>query len=318
MNIDRLSQLYLGVDGGASNISMVVADIHGKILAQQLVTGGANYHAIGLDQTVEHLESVLQDVVEQLNVLPVVFRRAVFGLAGCNFDSDKQILAQALRQSSMSTMLGGGFEVVNDSRVALRSGTKDGIGIALIAGTGSNCYGYTSDGRESKAGGLDYILSDEGSGYDIGLRGLRAAVSQLDGRGDTTLLTKQIFAKLKVSSLEELYVKVYQEYATKSQIASLAVTVCECADEGDVVARDILNHSVNELVSLVDAVVKQLGWEEQMVPVVLVGSVLHQSYVSSRLKTELKRVAPLLKPVTPDVTAAVGAVWMAMEADKTS
>jgi N-acetylglucosamine kinase-like BadF-type ATPase len=210
-------------------------------------------------------------------------------------------------------MLGGGFEVVNDSRAALRAGTKDGVGIALIAGTGSNCYGFKSDGREAKAGGLDHILSDEGSGYDIGLRGLRAVVEQLDGRGQETLLTTQFFTKLGVKSLEELYMKVYSEYTSKSQIASLAITVCDCADQGDIVARDILNHSVNKLISLVDAVVKQLDWEKEIVPVVMVGSVLHQHYVAGRLRSELLRVAPLLKLVTPDVTAAVGAVWLAIE-----
>ena len=306
--------LYLGVDGGASNITMAVVDQSAKVLAQQLVTGGANYHALGLDPAIEHLESALRDLIEQLPVVaPVAFERAVFGLAGCNFASDRETLTQALRKSSMSTMLGGGFEVVNDAKVALRSGTKDGVGIALIAGTGSNCYGHTADGREGKAGGLDHILSDEGSGYDIGLRGLQSVVAQLDGRGEATKITPQVFTKLGVNSLEGLYTEIYDSYTTKSKIASFAIIVAECAEQGDVVARDILNHSVNELVRLVDAVVKQLSWENERVPVVMVGSVLHQKYVAERLRTELKRLAPDLSLVSPDVPAAVGAAWMAME-----
>jgi N-acetylglucosamine kinase-like BadF-type ATPase len=309
--------IFLGVDGGASNISMAVVDRQGKVLAQQMMTGGANYHALGLDQAVEHLESALRDVVEQVPQSgPVVFDRAVFGLAGCNFSSDKDILTQALRKSSMSTMLGGGFEVVNDVKVALRSGTKDGVGVALIAGTGSNCYGCTADGREGKAGGLDHILSDEGSGYDIGLRGLRAVVAQLDGRGEATKITPQIFTALNVNSLEGLYLQIYESYTSKSKIASFSVIVAECAEQGDVVARDILNHSVNELVRLVDAVVKQLSWQDERVSVVMVGSVLHQKYIADRLKTELKRLAPDLTLVVPDVPAAVGAAWMAMELAK--
>jgi N-acetylglucosamine kinase-like BadF-type ATPase len=308
------SPLYLGVDGGASNITMAVVDERGKVMAQQLATGGANYHALGLEEVLDHLESVLQEMLEQFSsARPAVFRRAVFGLAGCNFPSDKNVLTQALRQSRISTVVGGSLEVVNDSRVALRSGTKDGVGIALIAGTGSNCYGRAADGREGQAGGLDHILSDEGSGYDIGLRGLRAVVAQLDGRGETTKITKQVFAKLGVDSLEALHSIVYESYTSKSQIASLATIVAECAGQGDVVARDILNHSVNELVSLVDAVLKQLEWQETSMPVVLVGSVLRQSYVASRLKSEIRRIAPMLKLVTPDVPAAVGAAWMAME-----
>jgi N-acetylglucosamine kinase-like BadF-type ATPase len=308
------TSLYLGVDGGASNITMAVVDGEGGIVAQQLVSGGANYHAIGLEMAIEHLETTLHELVQQLDrSLPVTFSKAVFGLAGCNFDSDKHVLTQALRTSSLSTLLGGGFEVVNDSRVALRAGTTDGVGLVLIAGTGSNCYGFDKTGRSAQAGGIDQILSDEGSGYDIGLRGLRAVVAQLDGRGEETLLKAKMFEKLKVKSLEEMYGQVYGHYTAKPQIASLAVVVSECAEQGDVVARDILNHSVNELLSMVDAVLRQLDWQDQSVTAVMVGSVLHQHYISHRLLSELRRVAPLIKPVQPDVSAAVGAAWMAKE-----
>jgi N-acetylglucosamine kinase-like BadF-type ATPase len=262
---------------------------------------------------IEHLEVALHELVSQLDRSLVTFTRAVFGLAGCNFPSDEQLLTQALRRSSLSTWLGGGFAVVNDSRVALQAGTKDGVGLVLIAGTGSNCYGVDAHGRSAQAGGVDHILSDEGSGYDIGLRGLRAVVAQLDGRGEDTLLKAKLFDKLKVKNLEELYSQVYTHYTTKPQIASLAVIVSECADEGDTVARDILNHSVNELLSLVDAVLKRLEWQDQSVTAVLVGSVLHQKYVSQRFLSELRRVAPLVKAVRPDVTAAVGAARMARE-----
>lgn len=307
-------QLYLGVDGGASSIGLAVVDQEGQVIYQQSVSTGANYHILGLNQTVEHLESAVGDLLEQLEQRPrTLMKRTVFGLAGCNFDSDKHMLTQALRRSSISSMLGGDFEVFNDSRIALRAGTSDGVGIVLIAGTGSNCYGWQSDGREGKAGGIDHILSDEGSGYDIGLRALRAVVAQLDGRGEQTLLTSAIFRTLKVSSLESLYDTVYERYGAKHQIAGLAAIVFECAAKDDVIAKDILNHSVNELTRLVDAVVKQLEWQEQAAPIVLVGGIATHQYIFSRLSKELKRVAPQLKPIRLEQSAALGAAHMARE-----
>lgn len=307
------SGMYLGVDGGASNITMAVVDTQGKVLAQHLLGGGANYHAVGLEVAVEHLEEVMQGLLTELAAGRTSFSRAVFGLAGCNFPSDRELLTRALRSSSMATMLGGGFDVVNDARVALRAGTDDGVGVVLIAGTGSNCYGRDGKGKEARAGGIDHILSDEGSGYDIGLRGLRAVVAELDGRGEATQIKQRLYARLRVRSLEELYARVYGEYVTKPRIASLAVTVCECAADGDIVARDILNHSVNELLSLVDAVLRRLEWQDTVTPVVMVGSILQEPYIAQRLKIELLRIAPKAKVVRPGVSSAVGAAWMAKE-----
>ncbi len=311
------SRLFLGVDGGASNITAVVVNAAGKTLYEKKLPRGGNYHALGLETAVEHLETAMQDVTDALATPRLTFARAVFGLAGCNFASDKKLLTKALRQSSISTLLGGGFEVVNDSRIALRAGTEDGIGLVLIAGTGSNCYGRATDDKEAKAGGVDHILSDEGSGYDIGLRGLRAVVEQLDGRGDETTITPELFAKLEVASLEELYREVYSHYTVKPQIASLAEVVCDCASQGDVVAMDILNHSVNKLIELVDAVVTRLDWRETRVPAVVVGSIIHHPYVSQRLETELHRVAPMIKVVRPSVSSAMGAALMALDEERT-
>ena len=139
---------------------------------------------MGMTKTIENLEEAIQTATAELAMKPAVFEKSVFGLAGCNFESDRLLLDEALRKSSLSTVLGGGFEIMNDSRVALRAGTKDGVGVVLIAGTGSNCYGLNSDGQSAKSGGVDYILSDEGGGYDIGLRSLKAVARDLDSRGD--------------------------------------------------------------------------------------------------------------------------------------
>ena len=131
-------RLYLGIDGGASNITVVMLNDQAEVLFSQTLPGGANYHALGLESVITHLQEAVLAGVHRLTVTPpVVFERAVFGLAGCNFESDRKILVEALRRSSLSSQLGGGFEVVNDSRIALRAGTDDGVGIGFRAnGTG--------------------------------------------------------------------------------------------------------------------------------------------------------------------------------------
>ena len=50
--------------------------------------------------------------------------------------------------------------------------------MVVIAGTGSIAVGVDADGRTARAGGWGHILGDEGSGYDLGHRGLNAATAR--------------------------------------------------------------------------------------------------------------------------------------------
>lgn len=310
-------RLYLGIDGGGSNITTVVIDDTGQILYEQTTGGGANYHALGLESVIAHLQGTVQLATQQLSLSPpIVFDKAVFGLAGCNFESDQRLLVEQLRRSSLSSQLGGGFEVVNDSHIALRSGTEDNTGLVLIAGTGSNCYGRRQDGRQARAGGVDYILSDEGSAYDIGLRLLKAVTRTIDGRGPATRLVDDVFQTMSVASLAELYEVVYRDYTTKPQVAALAQLVGQAAEAQDQVAQDLLNHAVNELLKMVGSVIEQLELADKSVPIVQIGSVFqdHQ-YLDQRMAVELKRVAPRARLVKPSMTSAHGAALMAQESD---
>src|SRR5690606_32417870 len=116
-NTLHFERLYLGVDGGASNTTVVILNEKGESLFEQTYHRGANYQSLGLTQAIENLEESVRSAAESLELHPLAFDRSVFGLAGCNFESDRKILDEALRKSSLGAVLGGGFEIVNDSRV---------------------------------------------------------------------------------------------------------------------------------------------------------------------------------------------------------
>jgi N-acetylglucosamine kinase-like BadF-type ATPase len=305
------AQYYLGIDGGASNIRVAIVDQDRQVVAESAIGRSANYHVVGMESVIDGLSQAVVQAMRPADRPPIAtIDGSVLGLAGCNFPGDEHLLRQAIRRSSLASFLGRQFRICHDAQVALFAATE-GDGIVVIAGTGSNCYGQFQE-QQARAGGVDYILSDEGSSYDIGLRLLRAVVRSLDARGEATSLTNQLYEHLGVSTLEGLYTKIYADYRTKEQIASLAPLVTEAEVKGDLVARDILVHSVNELTRMVDAVINQLQLREQSVPVVMTGSLFQgDSFFVSRFKAELKRVAPLTKPDGLTQSAAIGAAWMA-------
>jgi N-acetylglucosamine kinase-like BadF-type ATPase len=303
------------VDGGASKVTACLLDEEKTVLAEFTVHAGANYHALSLVEVVDHVAEAVQGVVGRSGLpTPVVVDQTVLGLAGCNFADDCQTVQQALRQSALVSLVGSEILVVNDSVLGLRSGTDDGVGVVLVAGTGSNCYGRNAAGEEARAGGMDFILSDEGSGYDIGMRLLKAVTRSLDGRLGETVLVEKVFGHLKVDSLESLHREVYARYSVKPAIASLAPLVAEAAENGDLIAQDIMAHSVNELIRMVDAVIKKLSLQEKAAKVVVTGSVFSEHhYFERRFRDELKRAVTHAEIVKPEVSSAVAAAWIALE-----
>ena len=80
------------------------------------------------------------------------------------------------------------------------SGTHQPDGYAVISGTGAGAI-RVEDGRQvAVADGLGWLLGDEGSGFWIGHRVVRAALADLDGRGPATALTPLLLARLGVAA----------------------------------------------------------------------------------------------------------------------
>lgn len=177
----------------------------------------------------------------------------------------------------------------------------------VISGTGSIAYGRTADGRTAKAGGMDYLLADQGSGYAIGLATLQAAVKSFDGRSEKSLLESLVCEHFATTSIETIKTQVYNPVLTKIEVAEFAQLCFTAHNSGDEVASQILARATDELLELAVAVTKRLELHNKNTPVVLAGAVLRQepikSGVSQRLETEFSH--KILYPENPPVFGAV-------------
>ena len=96
-----------------------------------------------------------------------------------------------------------------------------------------------------RVGGFGRLIGDEGSGYSIGRKALNAVSKASDGRGEETLISELLDAKMNSGSSASIINKVYNE---KLDVASVAKIVIEAAEEGDPIAEDILDEEADELV----------------------------------------------------------------------
>lgn len=163
--------------------------------------------------------------------------------------------------------------VTDDAEPVLAAAVPDRCGVALVCGTGSLAWGRSQPGEVARVGGWGYLLGDEGSGYQLACRGLRAALRAADGRGPSTCLLPLLLGALNVSSTEELVERVYGGPASRQELAALAPVVLAAAEQ-DGEARRIVEAGAAELAEMVAALVRRLALVPGDYPLALAGGLM--------------------------------------------
>ena len=101
--------------------------------------------------------------------------------------------------------------LTHDAHIALVGGAGKQEGVIIISGTGAIAYGINAHGKEARASGWGYLIGDEGSGYDIAIKGLQAVARAADGRDAPTELTDGILNRLGLNEPSDLIRWVYAE-----------------------------------------------------------------------------------------------------------
>ena len=278
----------------------LLADSAGRLL-ERFETGPANLRLLSDVQLVERLQAVKQ-------ALPTAAAMGI-GLAGARTAEDR---ARILRAAA-AVWPGIPCHATNDLETALTAAQMPAdpamaARVLILSGTGSCCYGQDQQGRSAKVGGWGQILGDKGSGFEIGLRALKAVVYYFDRDGVWPKLGARVLHALQLNEPEELVGWV--QGADKASIARLAVEVFAAASQGDRIARDILAGAAATLAADGATCAARLARRGARIQFVLAGSVLLQQPGFAR------RVAVALKQAWPGATVAAlerPSVWGAVE-----
>lgn len=257
----------IGIDGGATGTVAILTDADGTVL-HTAMSSASNYIAVGKENAQRALEAVVNEVVTEANIDRADCEVAVIGLAGLNSSKDHAIYKSLIDPIG----LGGDVHIENDIVIAWAASTICQPGVVVIAGTGSSAFGVNADGKRFKSLGWDYVLADQGSGYWIGLEGIRAAMKAWDGRTEHTPLLDAMLKHYELESADEMLSYAHSAAFDKPRIASFAARVSECAiEDDDPIAQAILRQGGIELAQGVVAVIKGLGLEGQAITIGKVG-----------------------------------------------
>jgi N-acetylglucosamine kinase-like BadF-type ATPase len=295
----------LGIDVGGTKTVCLLANDEGAILARAR-EAGANLQGAGELALEKVLHAVMEAALEGQRVVPSAI---CLGIAGVDRADDQKVVRGIMdRIGYKATIL-----IVNDALIALQAGVGDSPGIVVVSGTGSIAYGRNARGEAARAGGWGHVLGDEGSGYWIGRKALRAVVRHADGRGRESSLTPRLLGHFGLADATELIHRVYHEDLSPADIGALAQYVQQARDEGDPVAAGILDQAAEELVTTAAAVMKRLEMERESFSFVLAGGMFHAlPWLCNQLQVLLPSLATHSRTIRLEDDPALGAVQLAV------
>jgi len=290
---------FLGIECGATRTVAIMADASGQLL-RRATAGPANIKLLNDASLTRHFNVLAKSFAEPASV--------AIGVAGARTEKD----FTRIRHAAGSAWPNVPCYITNDLETALAAApdAKASARVLILSGTGSCCFGVNERGQKVKVGGWGHILGDKGSGYEIGLRALKAAVYYYDRDGVWSELGQRILRKLALNEPNDLIEWVLK--ASKPDVAALTVEVFAAWHAKDKIASDILEAAAESLAKDGVACAKRLAKKGVRVQFVLAGSVLLEQ------PTFAKRVATLLRSswrnsiITPlERESAWGAVALA-------
>ncbi len=300
--------LIIGVDGGGSHVRARLANAHGETLGTGEAST-ANPHARGIAAAQNEILLAIQLAFDDAHISKQIASAACLGIGGIDRDAERAEWSTWARSAIASHA-----SVVNDGEIVLAAGSKENWGIALISGTGSIAWGKSRAGAMERAGGWGHLLGDEGSAYDLSRKALRAAARAADGRGPATKLLDAILNEWSLREPSELIPHVYRAETKPADIALLAPTVIRIAEQGDSVARQLIERAAKALAQTVIAVALKLGFAEKEIPLALTGGLLLQAdSVRALLIEQLNQSDFHFAPVTLVDEPVAGAVRVAKD-----
>jgi N-acetylglucosamine kinase-like BadF-type ATPase len=186
--------------------------------------------------------------------------------------------------------------VTSDMVPVITSGEGEAV-VAGIAGTGTVFVAHREFKHWARSSGSDYVLSDQGGGFDLAMQGLRAAVRASDGRGPATSLValarEWAGAPDGLRLSDALYNHVYVPQM-RSLVAGFTPLVARAAGDGDAVAVQLVEYAADEFSSGVRSVAQQVSIAHESPLVIMSGSL---ATVESPLRRAiLKRIHQDLAP----------------------
>lgn len=303
-----MTAYFLGVDIGGTKSHALIADAAGRAVGFG-EAGPGNYEDVGYDGLAATLATVTQRALADAGLRREQIVGAGFGIAGYDWPSQREAHLAAIRPLGLAEAR---LELVNDTMIGLLAGAPSGWGIAIIAGTRANCWGWDQQRRIGRLTGYGWRMAEVAGGLELVGKAVQAVALAWTRRGPATRLTDYFIQFTGARDVEDLLEGLSLERLQLD--AAAAPLVFRAAAEGDLVALDTILWAGRELGSLAIGVIRQLNFEALAFDAVLVGSLYQGSpLLVETMRQTIHTVAPGARFIPLSAPPVVGGVLLGME-----
>jgi N-acetylglucosamine kinase-like BadF-type ATPase len=302
-----MTHYFLGADVGSTKTHVVIADETGRVLG--LGEGGAgNPDNVGYEGLRRTLEIVTHAALQQVGITIDQITGAGYGVSGLDYPMQKAPTLQVIKSLGLSAPL----EAVNDALIGLVAGARDGWGVAVVSGTGCNCWGWDCNRRQGQVTGGGWQMGEHAGSIELAYRAVQLVAYEWTQRGPATQLTPMLLRYLGKTDVVEM---LHGLTSGRLDIdAAMAPLIFEVAAQGDAAAIDLIRWAGRELGELAKAVIRQLDFAALEFDVVLLGSMFNGGpLLIEPLRESIAELAPRARLVRLQTLPVVGAVLLGME-----
>ncbi|TCL70084.1 N-acetylglucosamine kinase-like BadF-type ATPase [Hydrogenispora ethanolica] len=311
-----MARFVLGVDGGTTKTHCALFDTDGERI-DFLPFGPTNHERLAgsFNELEEKLRELVREILGRNQLAIADLAASVFGLSGVDARFQREKIAQILRNIGFSR-----FILCNDAYLGVKAGSRSGMGIGVINGTGCSVCGIDPAGRMLQLNGQGEITGEPGGGGYLGSRATQAAYNFLFRGGPATRITDLLWQRLGIRSKFDLIdcLREKLEYGGL-RLADLAPVIFQAANYGDRVALAILETMGTEIAASVNGVVRELAFApDQPLEIVLAGSIAvkgENPAALNRLQREVRAAQPgrVLNFIVLNQSPVAGAVVWALQ-----
>ena len=246
---------FLAADGGGTKLNLILYDESLRIL-NATKAGGTNMLTRSHEMIRDELSALLRDFFpDDLTHLDA--------LDTTNLGAARYLVDLIREKRTIGEIRGH-----NEGSVPLSaSGVR--WGVTAQAGTGSDVFFIQPDAQDM-IGGWGSLLGDEGSGYDIGMKTIRAAIHAYDGRAQKSVLPELLMKHWDLKNLWGMITLLTRDENRFQTIAAVTYVTEEAAERGDETALRIYAEAGHDMTVQLLTILEKHGGQWQG-PIVLSG-----------------------------------------------
>lgn len=302
-----MTSYYLGIDIGATKSHALLADQTGCVVGFG-EAGSGKRQADDYSRVGRVINEITDQALARANLEKEDIAGMGFGISDYDWPSQRAPHVEQIE----TLKIAASYELVNDAVIGLLAGTPEGWGLCLISGTGCNCWGISQDRRVGHVTGFGAMFGEGAGAYELITQALHRVAGAWRMNSSPTRLTAMFCELVGASDASDLIEGLaLARYYIPPSVAPL---VFRAAEEGDQVAREVIEWAGRELAKLAEGVIHQLGFEKETFDVVLAGSMFKGgALLIDPLREALRAVAPHARLVHLNAPPVIGAVLLAME-----